>query len=118
MTGKVVHPHQRQAGPGGKPLGQHHPGHDPPDQARPRRHGDGVEIAQADPRLLQRGLDAKVQPLGMGAGGDFRHDAAEGRVQRRLARNDRGQHAAVLGHDRGGGVVATALDAKDGQGHG
>ena len=49
----------------------------------------------------------------MGAGCDFRNDAAEIRVKIGLARDDRGQNPAVARYNRGGGVVAAAFDAKE-----
>ena len=120
VPGKVVHAHQRQPGPGGDPLGQHHPRHDPADQPRPRRDRDPVKVGQRHARLCQRLFDAQVQTFGMGAGGDFRHHAAEIRMQRRLSRDDRRQdqgRAVARAHDGGGAVVATAFDAQKGQRH-
>ena len=52
----------------------------------------------------------------MGAGGDFRHHAAEGRMLADLRQHDVGQNLAgpVLGplDHRGGGLVAGRLDAE------
>lgn len=56
----------------------------------------------------------------MGAGGDFRDDAAEIGVQVGLAedlvRQDFRRLAIDMAHHGGGGVVAAAFDAKDGEG--
>ncbi len=59
----------------------------------------------------------------MGARGDFRHDAAKGRVQVGLVgddgRQDLGRGAGRMAHDGGCGVVAAAFETEDGQrGHG
>ncbi len=56
----------------------------------------------------------------MGAGGDFRHHAAEGRVLADLAEDDIGQNLrpAVVGafDHRGGGFVAGGFDAEHEEG--
>jgi hypothetical protein len=53
----------------------------------------------------------------MGAGGDFRHHAAEGSVLRNLRKHDIGQNAAaaVLGpsHYGSGGLITGRFDAED-----
>ena len=53
----------------------------------------------------------------MGAGGDFRHDAAEGGMVGDLGEHDIGEDAAgavVVARDHGGrGLVATGLDAEN-----
>ena len=57
----------------------------------------------------------------MGAGGDFGDDTAEGGVQRCLPVHDGGEDfrlAATLTHHGGGGVIAAAFDAEDGEGSG
>ena len=81
---EVVDPDQRQPGARGQPLGEGHPGDDPPEEAGPGRDRHGVHPVEAEPGLAERRLGHGVEPLGMGAGGDLGDDAAEGRVQRVL----------------------------------
>ena len=50
------------------------------DQPRPGGRGDPVEIAEADPGLVERLRDQPLEMIEMGARGDLRHDAAIGRV--------------------------------------
>ena len=70
-------------------------------------------------RFIERLGDHAVEQLDMGAGGDFRDDAAIGTMGRGLAENDIGQNRAGSGReaadDRGRCLVAARFDA---QGHG
>ncbi len=72
------------------------------------------------PASCQRALDDEVGALGMGAGGDLGHDAAEAVVQVGLAedgvREDAAGALARAGDDGGRGLVAARFDAEDGQG--
>ena len=61
--------------------------------------------------------DDVIERLDMGAGGDFRHHAAKGRVLADLRQHDIGQNPARAGggalHHGRGGLVAGRLDAED-----
>ena len=48
----------------------------------------------------------------MSAGGDFRHDAAETRVQIRLRGDDAGENPRLVGEDGGGGFVTGSFDGE------
>jgi hypothetical protein len=78
----MVHADQRQPAARRQPLGQHDARQHAADQPRPGGHRDPVQIGQPQPGLRQRLFDAGIQLLGMGAGGDFGHDAAEIGMQR------------------------------------
>ena len=57
-------------------------GHEPDDEAaveaRAGRRGNAGQVLEPDARLIEGGLDQGVQAFDVGAGGDFRHDAAVG----------------------------------------
>ena len=69
------------------------------------------------PGVAQRRGDREIDLLDMGARGDFRHDAAEGRVLLHLAPDHVRQNfrrlAGAQAHDRGCGFVAARLDAEN-----
>ena len=118
VSGEVVDAIERQAAAGGESLGEHDAGKDPSDQ--PRAGGDGhrVQVVEPDPGLAKGLGRHEVQPLGMGAGGDLRHDPAPLGVQRVLAPHRRGEDlaaglAGAAAHQGGRGVVAAALDPED-----
>ena len=115
MARQMIDANQRQSSTRRDPLGHHHPCHDAADQSRSSGHGHGGEIAQAKTGLVQRLFNAMIQPLGMGARGDFRNDAAEIRVHFGLTGDNRRQNAPVAGDDGGSSVIATAFDAKENQ---
>ena len=100
-------------------LGRGQPDHDPADQPRPGRCGDGVDIAERQMRRRQRLFDQGVQGLDMGAGRDLGHDPAIGGMLVHLAEHDIGQDLAWARrratHDRHCGFVAAGLDPKHGE---
>ena len=67
----------------------------PPIRAGTGGGGDGVEILQAAARIGERAADQTVEGVDMGAGGDFRHHAAIGRMFGDLAQNGVGQDLAA-----------------------
>ena len=116
MTGKVVHPDQRQPGPCGDALGAHDARQDAADEARPGGDRHRVEVAERDAGLLEGAAHGEVEGLGMGPRRHFGHDAAKARMQRPLAPDHGGQDLAtsrLRADDRGGGVVAAAFDAEE-----
>ena len=73
-------------------------------------HGDEVGAADAGPR--QRLVDHRDDPLDVGPGGHFRHDAPPPCMQQFLTGHNTRQHRAVTRDDRGSGFVAGGLDRK------
>jgi hypothetical protein len=62
------------------------------------------------PGLLQSGLDHRGELFGMGAGSNFWHHAAIGRVRLNLAGDDVAEDAPVCRHHSGGGLVAAGFN--------
>ncbi len=87
-------------------------------EPRAAGHGDGVDAVESKAGLLTRGLGnssanhrndvAKVL-----AAGELRDDAAIVGVQGDLAGDDVGEGLSAMAHDRGGGLVAGALNAQN-----
>ena len=82
-------------------------------QARRVGHGHGVDLLERQAGLAQGLVDHRQDALEMGAGGDFRHHAAEAPVQVVLRGHDRGQHLQPVGHDRRGRFVAGGFERED-----
>ncbi len=116
MGFQMVHRDERLAGGQRDRLRRGEPDDDTADQPRPGRGGDAVEIAQGDAGFRQRALDDAVQHLDMGAGGDFRHHAAIGRMVVDLREHHIRQYLAdaalTAAHHRRGGFVAGGLDTE------
>ena len=87
------------------------------DQARSGGRGNAVERGERQLRLVHRLGDDGIERLDMGAGGDFRHHAAERGMLADLRKNDVRQDAALSFriplHHGGGGFVAGRFDAED-----
>ena len=81
------------------------------------RGRDPVEMFELHSGPVQRPLDQAIDDLDMGARGDLRHDAAEGRVVGDLAHDFvRQDFAAALlpkPHHAGSGFIAGRLDAQN-----
>ena len=91
--------------------------HDAADQSRTCGRCNAVQRIERQPGTGHGlGYDG-VDHLDMGSGGDFRHDAAIGRMAFKLRGDDRRQHLDPItdAHDRGCGFVAARLDSKHGQ---
>ncbi len=90
---------------------------DAADQTRPRGRRNTIQRAEGYLRLAHRRADNRIQRLDVGAGGDFRHHAAECRMFGDLRKHHVGQDAAlpVVGpfDQGGGGFVAGGFDAED-----
>ena len=113
---QVIDREQRLVMDRGDRLAGHEPDHDRADQAGAGGGGHAVQVGEADAGLLHGAGDEGVQMLDVAAGCDLRHDAAVGRVIGDLGEHEIGQHFALAGHDRGGRLVATRLDAEDDHG--
>ena len=72
--------------------------HDPPDEARPGGGGNRIAIRQRDIGIGEHAVDHRSKPFGMGARGNFRHDAAERRMFR-ILRCDALRHDATIAVD-------------------
>ena len=124
VTRQMVDPDQRQTARSSDALGAHHARQNAADQTRPGSHGDAVYIRKRQPGVVQGAFNAVIQPLRMGAGGDFGHDTAKRRVQRCLAINHRRQNLRRLprrvAHHRRCRIIAAAFQTKKGKcfGHG
>ena len=79
----------------GQRLGGHDAHQHAADQAGAAGGRDAVEIAEAQARLGQGLHHQPVEPFEMGAGGDFRHHAAEAAMLGQLAVDDIGQDATA-----------------------
>ena len=119
MPGQMVDRNKGFARPNRKAFGTHHAGQDPPDQARTRSNRDCIDFGESCFGLRKCILNREIKFLRMGAGGDFGNNTAIGCVKRRLAQNHVAQDIADLSRlttDHGSaGVVATALDAQNGE---
>ncbi len=78
------------------------------DQTGPRGDGDRIDLVP-----VERLGDDRGDQLEVSAARDLRHDAAEARVQLRLARDDVRDDLAVVVDDGRGRLVAARLDAED-----
>ncbi len=114
---QVVDRDQRLVVHEGDRLGHGQPNDHATDQPRPGGGGNAVERGERKLRLVHRFGDDGIQRLDMGAGGDFRHHAAESRMLADLRENDIGQDAAVAFrislHHGGSRFVAGGFDAED-----
>jgi hypothetical protein len=97
-------------------LGRGQPDDDAADQSGPGGGRDPVDIGKRATGFDHRLGDDEIECLDMGAGGDFRHHAAEGSMLADLREHDVGQDLAAplvrpLDHRRRG-LVAGRLDAE------
>ena len=118
MALQMVDGEQRLGVDHGDGPGRHGADDQPARQPGAGRDGDAVERFKGRIRLRHCRRNNAIQAVEMGAGGDFRHDAAEGRMGGDLAGDDVGgddRRAVHQTHHAGGGLVAARLDAKDSQ---
>ena len=83
------------------------------DEARSLGDGDPVDVVERGSRVFERAPHGGEQKLEMVARGDLRDDAAVPRVQLGLRRDDVREQPAVVGDERGRGLVAGGLQAQD-----
>src|SRR5690606_25414204 len=117
VSGEMVDAEKRKPGRGRHSLGAHNAGEHTADQARSGGHGNAVDVSERDSCIRQGLLGAKVDLLDMGAGRDFRHDAAERRVKVSLPGDHRRQDRALAARqadDRRSGVVAARFEPEEG----
>jgi hypothetical protein len=84
-----------------------------PDQAGALRDTDSLDVAELGVRVGERLPQRRQDQLEMVPGRDLRDDAAVRRVQLGLRGDDVGEHAAVPGDERGGGLVTRGLDPEN-----
>jgi hypothetical protein len=114
----VVYPDERQAARPGQRLRRRDPDEQRADQPGLGRHRDRVEPLEADPGLLERGVDHREDLLEVRSAGDLGDDAAVGGVEARLAVDHRGEDLPPAADDGGRGFVAGGLDAEEELAHG
>jgi hypothetical protein len=110
---EVVDRDERQPPCPGERLRRGQPDEQRPDQAGPARDRDPVDVVEPRTGLLQRLPDHRRDQLEMPPRRDFRHDAAEARVQVGLRGDDVGADRTVLGDQRCRRLVARRLEAED-----
>ena len=115
MPLQMVDGDQRLSGCHGDGLGRHQPDDDPADEAGACGGGHCVDVIEADAGFRHGFGHDPVQHGDMGAGGDFRHHAAEFGVLVNLRADDVGEDFRRLrpAHNGGGGFVAAGFDAKN-----
>ena len=84
-----------------------------PDQPRPLRDRDAVDVVERDARLPERLAQHRHDQLEVTARGDLRDDAAEARVELGLRGDDAGADGPVLLDEGRGRLVAGGLDPED-----
>ena len=95
------------------PLPKEAPTTSPPISPGPAVAATPARSAAREAGFAQHPLRQARQVLQVGAGGDLRHHAAEGRVRAFLAEHGFGEDGAVGGADhRGGGLVAARFEAQ------
>ena len=108
MSMQMVDGDQRQPPRPGERLRRRDADEQRADQAGLRRHRDRVRLVTVE-RLLDHGRDQLEMPATRNLG----HDAAEARMQLVLRRDHARDDLAVVGDERGGGLVAARLDPED-----
>ena len=82
------------------------------DESGAGAHGDGVDLAQVDVGLLQRGIKGGQEGLQVSPRGDLGDNPAEARVLVHGGGGDVGEELAAV-HEGHAGLVASGLDAED-----
>ena len=117
---KMVYTQQRFPASRAQSLGERYPRQQPADEPGAGGHGYRIGVIQRPAGLGKRLFKAEVEPLGVRAGGEFRHDSAIFGMKAALAVHDRRQDirrlADFMANDRRCGVVATALETENCQG--
>ena len=113
---QVVDRHERQPARGGQRLGPRQAHEQRADQPRAARDGDRVDVVEPRRAALQRVGDHRVHQLEVPPRRDLRHHSAVARVQQALGGDHVRADLAVLGDQRGAGVVAAGLDRRGSSG--
>ncbi len=116
MAFKVIDCDQRLVRRQRQPLADQQPDHHPADQPRAGGRGDGIDFANGDIGFVEHLADQAGEDFDMGAGGDFRHHAAERPVGVILPDHRLGEDLPVASDQRGGAIVAGGFEGED-QGH-
>ena len=96
-----------------RPFADQQADHHPADQPGSGGSGNGVDLADTDIGFVQHLADQSGQDFDMGAGGDFRDDAAE-RAMRVILADDRlRKDLPVASDQRRGAVVAGRFKGED-----
>ena len=113
MPLEMIHRDQRLAESKGKCLGVQNADQQRAGQTWSLRHGHGIEVVEADARLLHRRPDDRDDVAEMFARGQFGDDAAIRSVQCDLAGNHIPEHIASYAHYGRRSLVATAFDTEN-----
>ena len=110
---QVIDGDERQPPRPGERLGSREPDEQRADQPGAGRDGDGVDVVERGPRLLERLADHRRDQLEMPARGDLRDDPPVFRVQFGLRGHDVGTNLTAGGDDSRGCLVTRGLDPED-----
>ena len=110
---QVVDRHQRKPQRPGERLGRGEADQERPDQPRPARDGDALDVGEACPALPERLANDRRHELEVPARSNLGDDSAVFRVQLGLRGDDVGKDLSVLGDERGSSLVTRGLQAED-----
>ena len=104
---------QRQAAREGQRLGGRQPDQQCPDQARALGDGDGDDLVESGAGIVQRPFDHGHAQLQVPARGHLGHHPAVAGMQLGLGGDHTRPQPSTVVDQRGGGLVAGALDRED-----
>jgi len=113
MTLQVVDGNQRLAQRKGQRLGIGDAYQQRARQAGALGYGNCVEIRQADAGFVERGTDYRNNVAQVFPRGQFRNHPTIRRMDRDLRGHNARKYATPALHDRGGGLIAGALDGQN-----
>src|SRR5919108_6263043 len=106
----MVDRNERQPSSPGQGLRGRDPDEQCPDETRPLRHGDAVDVVELGTGLVERLPERRQQELEMMPGRNLRYHAAVAGVQLGLRGDDVREELPLVRDKRGGGLVAGGLD--------
>ena len=110
---EVIHGDERHPARPRESLGGRDADEERTDEPGTLGHRDSLDLVERSVRRGERVAHDGRDELEVPARRDLRHDSAEAGVEIGLRRHDRRQHASVVSHDGGGGLVARRLDPED-----
>ena len=113
---KVIDGNQWFARSVGERLARNKTNHHPADQSRASGSCNGVDIAKSNTGINKRCLDQGHDRFDMRTRGNFRNDAAIGRMFTLLPSEPMGKDPAVAGDQRCCGFITTGFNTKDQRG--
>jgi hypothetical protein len=109
----MVDGHEREAFRPGYRLRSGNPDEQGTHQAWPLGDSNAVDSPERHVSRLERGAHDRPDQLEVTARRDLRDDSPKARVEVRLRRDDRREHAPVGRHDGGGRLVTRGLERED-----